>query len=125
MSPTADLEGIWEDASMQDLSGTRFPESYIGGAPAQFPERYAAAEPFRLLRADLPPTIILAGASDRFVRIDRQTFTANRIRAAGAQVELLVAPFAGHGFDGEPNSFGDQLTEGLVRDFVLRVAGPS
>jgi acetyl esterase/lipase len=124
ISPTADLEGIWEDGSIHDLSGTRFPESYIGGTPAQVPERYAAAEPFRLLRADLPPTIMLAGELDRFVHVDRQTSTADRIRAAGAQVELLVAPFASHGFDGEPNSFGDQLSEELVRDFVMRVAGP-
>jgi len=49
------------------------------------------------------------------------TALADRIRAAGASVELLVAPFGGHGFDGEPNSFGNQLAEGVVRDFVLRV----
>jgi hypothetical protein len=46
---------------------------------------------------------------------------ADRIRAAGASVELLVAPFAGRGFDGEPNSFGNQLAEGGVRDFVMRL----
>jgi len=125
IAPTADLEGIWQDASIHDFSGNRFPEGYIGGTPAQFPDRYAAAEPFRLVRADLPPTVIVAGDSDRFVHLDRQTSTADRIRAAGAQVDLLGAPFAGHGFDGEPNSFGAQLNETLVREFVLRVAPPS
>ena len=121
--PTADLEGIWQDASIHDFSGNRFPEGYIGGTPAQFPDRYTAAEPFRLLRADLPPTVILAGETDHFVHLDRLTSTADRIRAAGAQIELLVAPFAGHGFDGEPNSFGAQLSETIIPAFVHRVAG--
>jgi acetyl esterase/lipase len=122
IAPAADLEGIWQDASIHDFSGGRFPEGYIGGTPDQFPDRYAAAEPFRLLRPDLPPTVILTGESDHFVRLERSISVADRIRAAGAQVELLVAPFAGHGFDGEPNSFGAQLSERLVPDFVARVA---
>ena len=74
------------------------------------------------MRPGLPPTKILAGESDRFVLIERSRALADRIRAAGADVELLVAPFAGHGFDGEPNSFGAQLSESLVRDFVLGIA---
>ena len=123
IAPTADLAGIWQDASIRDFSGNRFPEGYIGGTPEQFPERYEAAEPFRLLRPDLPPTVILTGEEDRFVRLERSISFVDRIRAAGAHVELLVAPFAGHGFDGEPNSFGAQLSEQLVPAFVRRVAG--
>jgi acetyl esterase/lipase len=120
-APTADLEGIWHDATIHDLNGKLFPYSYIGGPPDQYPERYAAAEPFRLLRAALPPTVILAGETDKLVHIERSIALADRIRAAGAKVELLVAPFASHGFDGEPNSFGAQLSESLVRAFVLGI----
>jgi acetyl esterase/lipase len=122
IAPTADLTGIWQDASISDLGGTRFPEAYIGGPPSQYPDRYAAAEPFRLLRADLAPTLLLTGESDRFVYNERSIALADRIRAAGAEVELIDAPFAGHGFDGEPNSFGAQLSETVVPAFVLRVA---
>ena len=120
-APTVDLEGIWHDATIHDLNGNLFPYSYIGGTPDQYPDRYVAAEPFRLLRPDLPPTMILAGETDKLVHIERTIAVADRIRAAGAKVDLLVAPFAGHGFDGEPNGFGDQLSEVLVRDFVLAV----
>ena len=122
-APTADLEGLWQDATLQDHGGGRFPEAYIGGSPAQYPERYAAAEPFRLLRADLPPTLILGGEIDRLIHVERFISLADRIRAAGASVELLIAPFAGHGFDGEPNSFGYQLVEALLPAFVRDVAG--
>jgi len=121
-APTVDLDGIWRDGTIHDLNGQLFPFSYIGGTPDQYPERYAAAEPFRLLRPDLPPTLVLAGETDKLVHIERSVAFAEAVRAAGAKVDLLIAPFAGHGFDGEPNSFGDQLSEVLVRDFVLRVA---
>jgi len=122
INPTADLAGIWADATIYEKPGERFPEAFIGGPPAQFPDRYAAASPFDLLRVDLPPTLLLQGEIDRLVLVQRTTELADRIRAAGSSVELVVAPFAGHGADGEPNSFGDQVSQVIVRDFVLRVA---
>jgi acetyl esterase/lipase len=125
IAPAADLEGIWADDTIHDYQGVRFPEAYIGGPPSEFPERYDAAEPFRLLRADLPPTLILAGESDRFVHLERIRSIADAVTAAGSEVELIVAPFADHGFDGEPNSFGAQLSESLVPAFVFRVAPTS
>jgi acetyl esterase/lipase len=125
IAPAADLEGIWNDATLYDSPNTRFPEAYIGGPPSVYPDRYDAAEPYRLLRADLPPTLILTGEADRLVRLEHVTSLVDRIRAAGAQCELVVVPFADHGFEGEPNSFGAQLAESLVPDFVFRVAPTS
>jgi acetyl esterase/lipase len=123
IAPAADLAGIWTDRTISDYAGDPFPEMYIGGSPDEYPERYEAAEPFRLFRADLPPTLILAGEIDRMVRLERVTSLVDGIRAAGSSCELIVVPFAGHGFDGEPNSFGDQLVEGVLPAFVSRVAG--
>jgi acetyl esterase/lipase len=121
ISPTADLAGIWIDGTIYETPTRKFPESFIGGTPTQFPERYEAASPFRLLRADLPPTLLLQGEIDRLVLVGRSIDLAARIGVTGAPVELVLLPFAGHGADGEPNSFGDQVTEAVVRDFVLRV----
>jgi acetyl esterase/lipase len=123
IAPTADLEGIWIDRTIVDFAGTPFPEAYIGGPPAQFPERYAAAEPFGVLRPDLPPTLLVAAEQDQFVHVDRQRSTVARIRASGAMIELVVVPFVGHGFDGQPNSYGAQLMEQLVPAFLESV-GP-
>jgi acetyl esterase/lipase len=121
VAPTIDLTGIWHDRSIFDFDGSQFPETYIGGTPDQFPERYAAAEPFRLLRPTLPPALILSGEIDHFVLIERQVASVERLRAGGADVRLLIAPFAGHGFDGEPASFGAQLAEVLVPSFARDV----
>ena len=122
-APAADLAGIWDDATIYDYNRKRFPEAYIGGPPTEFPDRYDFASPFRLLRPGLPPTLIVAAETDRLVLLSRVTSIADGIRAAGSECELIVAPFTGHGFDGEPNSFGQQLTEAVVTRFVLKVTG--
>ena len=122
IAPTADLEGIWADRTISALDRP-FPEAYIGGTPSQYPERYAAASPFRLLHPDLPPTFLLTGANDHFVLPNRVTSVADRIAAAGAEVTLVVAPFADHGFDGFPNGYGNQLQRVLLPRFVMEVTG--
>ena len=122
VAPTADLEGIWSDRSIYALD-VPFPEAYVGGTPSQYPERYEAAQPFRLLHSDLPPTYLLTGANDHFVLPARVTSVADRIRAAGSEVTLVVAPFADHGFDGSPNGYGNQLQRVLLPRFVSEVTG--
>ena len=122
VAPTADLVGIWSDRSIYALDRP-FPEAYIGGTPAEFPDRYERAEPFRLLRPDLPPTFLLTGANDHFVLPHRVTSVADRILAAGATVTVVVAPFADHGFDGFPNGYGNQLQRVLLPRFVAEVTG--
>jgi len=120
VAPTADLAGIWADRSIYALQRP-FPESYIGGTPNEFPDRYDMASPFRLLRADLPPTFLLTGSNDHFVFPNRVTSVADRIRDAGAECTLVVAPFGDHGFDGFPNGYGNQLQRVLLPRFVADV----
>lgn len=117
ISPTADLKGMWQDASLS-LDGVTFPEAYIGGTPAQFPDRYDRASPMWLIRKDVPPTLILAGSIDHLVHLERTTIVADQLNAAGADWNLVVVPFADHGFDGPPNAFGQQLEDQLLPAFI-------
>lgn len=118
ISGTVDLAGIWRDGTIYDFGGTRFPEADIGGTPDQFPDPYAAAEPFRLLRPDLPSTLFITGENDQLAHIERQLDTAERIRASGVHIEVVTAPFSYHGFDGAPNSFGAQLVASILPKVV-------
>jgi acetyl esterase len=117
ISPTADLAGIWRDASLS-LDGVTFPEAYVGGPPAQFPDRYDRASPMWLIRKDVPPTLILAGSIDHLVHLERTTIVSDQLKAAGADWNLVVVPFADHGFDGPPNAFGQQLEDQLLPAFI-------
>jgi acetyl esterase len=117
ISPTADLKGMWQDASLS-LDGVTFPEAYIGGTPAQFPDRYDRAAPMWLIRKDAPPTLILAGSIDHLVHLERTTIVSDQLKAAGADSTLVVVPFADHGFDGPPNAFGQQLEDQVLPAFI-------
>lgn len=117
ISPTADLAGMWRDASLS-LGAVTFPEGYIGGTPAQFPDRYDRASPMWLVRKGVPPTLILAGSIDHLVHLERTTIVSDQLIAAGADSTLVVVPFADHGFDGPPNAFGEQLEDQLLPAFI-------
>jgi acetyl esterase/lipase len=120
IAPAADLAGIWNDDTIA-APGGRFPEPYVGGTPAEYPDRYARASPFRLIRADLPPTLLLTGANDHFVLVNRVTEIADRLAAAGARATTVVLPFLDHGLDGLPNGFGVQMEESIVPAFLTEV----
>jgi len=122
IAPAADLAGIWADGTLE-AAGLRFPEAYIGGTPAEYPERYEAAAPFAYLRPGLPPTLLIGAANDHLVLPIRVTSLADRLRSAGVDCRLVMVPFAEHGFDGYPNGFGQQLEESILPAFMRDVAG--
>jgi acetyl esterase/lipase len=120
IAPAADLAGIWEDGTLE-ADGRRFPEAYVGGSPSEYPDRYAAASPFDLLRPGLPPTLLIGAANDHLVLPIRVTSLADRLRAAGVDCRLVMVPFAEHGFDGYPNGYGQQLEESILPAFMRDV----
>jgi len=121
--PTADLVATWGDA--RELSDEApFTELYVGGSPAEFPDRYDVASVGRLIRAGLPPTLLVTGANDLVVRVERVRDLATRLRAAGSAVDLVEVPFGDHAFDGPTNGFGMQLEETLLPAFVARAGRP-
>jgi len=115
--PTADLTATWAD--VRELSAdTPFPEIYVGGPPSTFPDRYEAASVQHYIRAGIPTTLLITGANDSLVRVERIRALESQLRAAGTDVELVVVPFADHAFDGPVNGFGMQLEETLIPAFV-------
>jgi acetyl esterase/lipase len=117
IAPAADLAGIWADRTLV-VEGRPFPEAYIGGTPAEYPDRYDQAEPYRLIREGLPPTLVVTGANDHLVLPMRVTSLAGRLIAGGVDCRLVVVPFADHGFDGPPNGFGAQVLETILPAFI-------
>jgi acetyl esterase len=117
IAPTADLAGLWQDATLMG-AGHRFPEAYIGGPPSEFPDRYAAASPLSLIRAGLPPTLLITGSLDHLVAVERVTDLADRLRSAGVDTTYVIVPFAEHGFDGFPNGYGAQIEESILPAFI-------
>ncbi len=117
IAPAADLEGIWRDDTIV-ATGQRFPEAYVGGTPAEYPDRYLAASPISLIRAGVPPTLLITGANDQLVRPERTIALGRLLADAGSTCQILVVPFADHGFDSAPNGFGAQIEEALLPSWI-------
>jgi acetyl esterase/lipase len=63
----------------------------MGGGPDEFPDRYDAADPMRLLPAPMP-VLLVHGSADQTVSVEHSRRYLQAARAAGGQAELVEVP---------------------------------
>jgi acetyl esterase/lipase len=93
-------------------------ETYLGGSPAQVPERYREASPVTYVRRDVPPTLLIYGAKDHIVEPRFGAELHRTLQQAGAQSVLLDIPWSEHAFDIIPNGLGGQLALHYIEAFI-------
>ncbi len=91
---------------------------YLGGSPAEQPERYAQASP--LLRAGKrsPPTLMIHGGRDEMVWPLHEYRLSEKLVAAGVPHYFLNMPWATHGCDYNFNGPCGQLSTYAVERFL-------
>jgi len=94
--------GVVALAAVSDLAacfnqrlGRQAAGELIGGGPEQFPDRYAAADPSRLLPTGTRVRLV-HGTADDLVPCDMSLSYARRARDAGDDANCTVLPGAGH-----------------------------
>lgn len=95
-------------------------ESYTGGTPQQYPERYEAVSSLTHLSPAAPPTLILLPEADHLVPTAGTYRLADAARAAGVDTELVTIPYADHVFDARPGSIGQQAYRQLTVNWLRR-----
>ncbi len=100
------------------IDGPRTIETYLGGPPAARPEAYRLASATSWVFRPLPSTLIVHGGGDQLVSPEhaRRLFTA--LGDAAQPVELLLVPFADHGFDRRSGGVGEQLARARILKFL-------
>lgn len=79
----------------RELGASNHVRDFLGGSPAEVPERYAAASPTRL-PAPAMPVVLVHGDADWRVPISHsQTYRAH-LEARGGEVELIELPGIDH-----------------------------
>lgn len=103
------------------LDSRRLLGLYLGGSPAQFPERYDGASP--LLRAGkaTPPVLMIHGGRDELVWPVHQLRLSAKLKAAGVPHHHLALPWATHGCDYFPSGPCGQLSTYAVERFLASV----
>ncbi|MBM9463142.1 alpha/beta hydrolase [Aeromicrobium sp. YIM 150415] len=91
--PVVDLAGDEARTGLGRLMG----EVYIGGAPDEFPDRYAAIDPASHVAADSPPTLVYHGTRDHLVLPGPVEDFVARIREAGVTTRYTAIPATDHG----------------------------
>ena len=91
---------------------------YIGGNPAQFPDRYLALSPASRVLPTTAPTITFLGRSDRLVPLEQAQVLDTAMRTAGATHEMWLLPAQDHAFDVNWGGFGTQFVREKVAAFL-------
>jgi acetyl esterase/lipase len=99
----------------------RFLDSYLGGPPEKFPERYAEASPLTHVRGDAPPVLIVHGDLDNVVDLKQAEMLEKSLRACGGRCALVRVAGAGHGWGIEFTSNNSMRTLPAITHFLARV----
>jgi acetyl esterase len=117
--PAEDFGLLWTDERRVGPLDTRdVNNTYIGGPPAQFPDRYRAVSPLAHVRAGLPPTFIAYGEQDHLIPTSGHRPMAAKLTQAGVPNVLLVVPYSDHGYDAFWGSIGGQITRHVLSAFL-------
>jgi acetyl esterase/lipase len=102
--PRVPVRRVVAMAAVCDLAAAREPAwELLGGTPEQVPDRYAAADPMRLLPLGVP-TLLVHGVEDETVPIARSRRYAEAAAAAGDEVGLIEPTPGGHRVHIDPRS---------------------
>jgi acetyl esterase/lipase len=115
----ADLALLYRSSGSRDYIDGAL-RRYVGGSPAQYPDRYRVLSPVTHVNARTPPTITLLGESDRIVPTDQAHVLDEALGRAGVPHATYLLPATDHGFDVNWNGFGTQIARAVISKFLER-----
>ncbi|WP_163512348.1 alpha/beta hydrolase [Fodinicola acaciae] len=101
-----------------DLAASTDWTAVMAGTPAQRPAEYRKLSPLTYAKPGRPPTLIVAGLSDRIVPVSQSKLLDGALTKAGVRHQALYLPYADHGFDINWGSFQTQTAVAVVARFL-------
>lgn len=100
------------------IDSRRLLRQYLGGSPAEQPERYEQASPLLRAGKGSPPTLMIHGGRDEMVWPLHEYRLSRKLAAAGVPHYFLNLPWATHGCDYNFNGPCGQLSTYAVESFL-------
>ena len=119
--PAVDLTGIGDATAIS----RQVEQWYIGGTPAQYPDRYRFTDSASHITADSPPTLIYQGTRDHLVLADRTREFADLLTERGIKNRYVAYPGMEHGA-GDTNgtlTTAAEASRRLALDWLQRHGG--
>jgi acetyl esterase/lipase len=111
------------DAEGDSAFGKKVGAWYIGGTPAQYPERYKAADSADQITQAAPPTLIFQGSRDHLIFADHTRAFADKLTAAGITHRYVQLPFMEHAYDAYSVNIGTKATRALMLPWLQKYVG--
>lgn len=116
--PGVDLVPIYNNSYVPNGADVRsMVTRYLGGSPAQYPQRYRATGSATHITTAAPPTLIFITENDHLVPLASMESFAEQVRKAGVPVHTVTIPHGEHGFDlvGMGNAMVRQISLDFLR----------
>ena len=117
-APTDLAWGYDHPSNRRVYDGVDALEAFLGGDPRSTPDVYALASPTTRVGPSAPPTLLVHGGRDQYVRPEQMDRLAERLRAADVPHRAVAIPHAQHAFDLLWNGWASQLTRPILLDFL-------
>ena len=96
-------------------------DDYLGGPPETFPDQYRQARPASWIGPATPPTLLLHGSRDQFVRPLDLHELADGLENAARPYTAIELPWANHGFDYNLTGASSQRIQPYLDRFLAEV----
>ncbi|MGP4003079.1 alpha/beta hydrolase fold domain-containing protein [Streptomyces sp. 8N706] len=97
---------------------------FMGGSYRSASDSFRLGSPAQLVRADVPPTLLLHGSHDRLVPVEQARELDARLSTAGAVHAYVEIPWADHAFDYNWGNWGTQIARPALARFLELHAHP-
>jgi acetyl esterase/lipase len=91
---------------------------FIGGPPAQYPQRYAALNPLSYVRSSSPRSLLIQGTRDDLVSSDSALQQSEVLASKNVPYVLVMLPLTGHSFENQNGGLATQIAEQSVMKFL-------
>jgi len=118
------VERVVALAAVCDMSKAEIARDVLGGSPVEVPERYEAVDPIRRVPLSMP-VLLVHGAEDETVPVQRSREYDAAARAAGGDVELIEPPATDHRAFVDPRSEGWRVAAAWILRTWTSTASPS
>ncbi len=117
-SPVNLTKGYNEPPNPDPINSRAVLESFLGGNPAQFPEKYIQASPITYVKEGLPPSLLIYGGRDYVVPGKYGKYLHEQLLKNNNQSILVYLTWAEHAFDEIFSGMGNQVALYYIEKFL-------